>query len=97
MSWGPLLAVRSADAALEFRGRLFPLPSTTLSKSSVLSSQCAHEGGRRVVRLDSGQLESLQRFCGPLAPLQIERFIAALAGAGLEHCSEVSASWGFVI
>ncbi|EFN59827.1 expressed protein [Chlorella variabilis] len=46
-------------------------------------------GGKPVIALDSTQLASLQRVVGPSlpSPLSIERFLGALSGTALEHCS----------
>lgn len=91
---GTLLYRSPADALLEFGNRLFPLHSAALRQSSVLDSlQCRPEGpgGKRVLKLDSSQLASLQRLVGPgLTPLNVERFLSALSGGALEKsCSEV--------
>ena len=81
---------------LSYKGRLLPINATLASRSSVLESLLQQAelqaDGRRLVVLDSTQLGYLASSVGPLTPLAIERFLAALAGAALEkHCSEVSA------
>ncbi|KAL4855063.1 hypothetical protein ACK3TF_004290 [Chlorella vulgaris] len=83
------------ECYLEFGQRLYPLSSSFITKSSVLESQLrsatkAGPGGKAVLALDSTQLQNLQHLAGPLSPLGVERFLAALSGAALEHsCSEV--------
>jgi hypothetical protein len=84
----------SPDCWLEWRNQLFPLCTGWVQKCSVLESQMRQAsrqgpGGKPVIALDSTQLASLQRVVGPSlpSPLSIERFLAALSGTALEHCS----------
>lgn len=84
--------VHDLGALLDFSGRLLPVPSAGLAQSAVLCSLTAtrEAGGKRVLSLDSTQLESLQRSAGPLSPLGLERFLSATAQPRLlDHCSEV--------
>lgn len=87
------------ECYLEFGQRLYPLSSSFITKSSVLESQLrsatkAGPGGKAVLALDSTQLQNLQHLAGPLSPLGVERFLAALSGAALEHsCSGASLIW----
>ena len=80
------------SALLDYGGKLLPLSASALQQSAILASlETRSEGGRKLLKLDSAQLASLQRLCGhALTPLNVERFLTCLAGPStLCFCSEV--------